>query len=81
MKLTPHPVLHAPSEEEIKALVEKVGEAKTLEILQIREDKIEAEKSDPYRHGFEPWYWRDADRLLDGGDELLISGGNRAGKT
>jgi phage terminase large subunit-like protein len=81
MKLTPHPVLHAPSEEEIKALVGKVGEAKTLEILQIREDKIEAEKSDPYRHGFEPWYWRDADRLLDGGDELLISGGNRAGKT
>jgi len=79
--LTPHPVLHAPNEDQIKELVKKYGQDKTLEILQIREDKIEAEKRDPYRHGYEPWFWKDADKLLNENDELLLSGGNRAGKT
>lgn len=79
--LTPHPVIHAPDLEQIRALVAKYGEEKTLELLQAREDKIIAEKSDPYRHGYEPWFWKDADRVLGECDELLLSGGNRAGKT
>jgi hypothetical protein len=37
--------------------------------------------NDPFRHGYEPDHWKAADKLLDESDELLISGGNRSGKT
>lgn len=78
---TAHPVIPVPTAEELRTLVEKYGEDKVAEILQLREDKIQAEKSDPYRHGYEPWYWKEADKALETYDEMLLSGGNRAGKT
>lgn len=81
LKLTPHPVLVAPSEAEIKALAEKVGSQKVAEILSLREDKILAEKLDPYRHGFDLPHWKEADALLKENSELLVLGGNRASKT
>ena len=81
LNLTPHPVLKAPSADEIRKLVAEHGEEKVLHLLQLREDKIQAEKTDPYRHGYEPFYWKDADKLLEENDEMLLSGGNRAGKT
>ena len=77
-KPTPHPVIKMP---DIKMLVEKVGMEKTAEILELREDKILAESLDPYRHGFEPEHWKDADSLLKDKQEILVLGGNRAGKT
>ena len=77
-KPTPHPVMRMP---DLKMLVEKVGLEKTAEILELREDKILAEKLDPYRHGFEPDHWKDADALIKDKQELLVLGGNRAGKT
>jgi phage terminase large subunit-like protein len=80
-KPTPHPVIPTPSSDDIRRLVEKVGAEKTAEILQLREDKIQAEKTDPFRHGYEPWYWQEADKALETYDEMLLSGGNRAGKT
>ena len=41
---TPHPILVTPSEDDIKKLAEKVGAEKVAEILNLREDKILAEK-------------------------------------
>ena len=78
---TPHPVLVTPTVDDIRALVQKYGEAKTSEILTLREDKILAEKLDPYRHGFDLWHWKEADELLKAKQEVLILGGNRASKT
>ena len=49
--------------------------------LEKREELIRLEKSDPYRYGFEPANWKDADDLWEGVSELLIQGGNRAGKS
>ena len=48
-KLSEHPVLVLPTPEQIKLLVDKHGEEKVLKLLQDREDKILAEKMDPYR--------------------------------
>jgi hypothetical protein len=81
MRLTKHPIIHLPTEEEIVGLAQKIGAQKTADILQRREEKIQAEITDPYRHGYEPESWADADTLLMNGNELLIMGGNRAGKT
>lgn len=81
MNLTPHPVIVAPSEEEIKVLVEKHGSEAVAQLLQLREDKILAEKMDPYRHGYEPKHWKDCDEILKTKNEILVLGGNRAGKT
>ena len=36
---------------------------------------------DPHRHCVVPDHWKDAGRLLDEGARLLVSGGNRSGKT
>lgn len=80
-KMTEHPVLHKPDAETLRALVEKNGVDYVSRLIQLREDKITAEKSDPYRHGYEPFHWGEADELLKQKDELLILGGNRAGKT
>lgn len=77
-KPTPHPVIKMP---DVKMLVERLGLDKTAEILELREDKILAEQLDPYRHGFEPDHWKEADRLIKEKQELLVLGGNRAGKT
>ena len=81
MRLTKHPIIHLPSEEEVLEMVETLGPETTANVLERREEKIQAEAQDPYRHGFEPTSWSDADELLMKGTELLIMGGNRAGKT
>ena len=81
MNLTPHPVLKIPTPEDIKKLTEKVGVAEVARILRIREEKISAEKTDPYRHGYEPFHWKDADAFLKQYQEICVLGGNRAGKT
>lgn len=73
--------MRLPTPDEIAALVKSKGLESVKELLQLREDKIQAEKEDPYRHGYEPFHWKDADRLLTESDELMILGGNRAGKT
>lgn len=81
LRLTKHPIIHLPTEDEVVGLAQQIGAEKTAEILKRREEKIQAEITDPYRHGYEPESWADADALLMGGNELLIMGGNRAGKT
>ena len=81
MKLSPHPVIKLPSNEELKQLAQKLGSDELARILRIREEKILAEKTDPYRHGYEPFHWGAADALLKDHQELCVLGGNRAGKT
>ena len=81
LNLTPHQVMVQPSAEEVKVLVERHGSDAVAKLLQLREDKILAEKMDPYRHGYEPQHWKDVDTLLKNKNEVLVLGGNRAGKT
>jgi len=81
MTLSDHPVLIKPTPEQLKVLVQKRGADFVAKFLQDREDKILAEKLDPYRHGYEPKHWADADKLLSEFDEVCVMGGNRAGKT
>jgi len=38
-------------------------------------------KRDPYRYGWKLPHWKDAEELLGTHSELLVSGGNRSGKT
>ena len=45
-----------------------------------REEAIKLEKEDPYRHGFELDTWKLADEQLKNHSEILLMGGNRAGK-
>ena len=81
IELTKHPVIHLPTEDELVGIANEIGPEAVAEILKRREEKIQAETQDPYRHGFEPDCWADADEILMNGTELLIMGGNRAGKT
>jgi len=46
-----------------------------------REEAIKLEKDDPYRHGFELDTWKRADDQLKSHQEILVMGGNRAGKS
>lgn len=56
-------------------------EADFRKAMEDRGMEIYLEETDPYRGGFEPKHWKHADDILEENDELLISGGNRSGKT
>ena len=77
------PIISAPTPEDVQRFVQNIGIDETVKLLQLREDKILAERMDPYRHGYEPPHWKDADELLKDPEisEFIILGGNRAGKS
>ena len=50
-------------------------------MLERREKIIHMAKTDPLRHGIVLDPWKDAYRLMEESDEILILGGNRASKT
>ena len=77
-----HPVYRLPSREDA-ALACKTpeGEEAFREAMQKRGEMIYNELDDPYRYGYEPPHWKEAEKLLEENDELLISGGNRSSKT
>ena len=54
---------------------------KILDYWNTREQAIQNEKDDPYRHGFELDTWKLADDELKTHQEILVMGGNRAGKS
>lgn len=54
---------------------------KILAYWERREEAIKLEKDDPYRHGFELDTWKLADEQLKNHSEILLMGGNRAGKS
>lgn len=78
---TPHPVMTAPSEDDLRALIAEKGIDYVTHWMRLREEAIIREQRDPYRNGYEPKHWKEADKLLLKHRELLINGGNRAGKT
>ena len=78
----PHPIYRLPSREDAAvACRTKAGEKEFRDAMYQRGMRIRNEVVDPFRYGHEPDHWKTADRLLDESDELLISGGNRSGKT
>ena len=80
---TEHPVLALPSQERMLEFKKrgKKGLDELVELFKKREELIQLERNDPFRYGFEPPNWHDADELWADASELLIQGGNRAGKS
>lgn len=72
-----HPILQPPSEEEIAAMEPE----KFAELFQLYHEAIENSENDPYRYGFRLPHWDKAEGLLGEFNEVLVSGGNRSGKT
>jgi len=63
--------------------LEKIG-ADWADARQLKEDRaklVVLEKADPWRYGYQPPHWQIADERYAGCSEMLLSGGNRAGKT
>lgn len=77
----PHPVLKTPKKESLARLLQKEGPEKVRDLLRDWVNAAEAMIQDPLRSGYEPENWADADELLANHKNLLICGGNRAGKT
>ena len=80
-KPTEHPFFPLPTQDRVVKFVEENGRAALLNWMEKREEKIQLTKKDPFLHGIRLPHWKDADAMLDKYDRLLISGGNRSGKT
>ena len=75
LNITPHPVLPAPDEGMVAAvLAQPGGEEKLAAYLVDREGQIQRERDDPFSFGWEPDNWADADDLVGKFDEVLING-------
>lgn len=80
-KPTEHPYFPLPTKEKAEAFVREQGADAFKSWLEERETKIELTRKDPFAHGIRLPHWEDADRLVERYDRVLISGGNRSGKT
>lgn len=67
---------HSPVIEKVPAWVRDA-----IELKELRERTIRAEKADPWNFGYRLPVWKKADELWENVSEMLVSGGNRAGKT
>jgi len=74
---TPHPALPPLTKSEMLSMTPE----SILAYWEKREEAIKLEKDDPYRHGFELDTWKLADKELKTHSEILLMGGNRAGKS
>ena len=81
MKITLHPLLPLPTEEELFVLYEKQGAGAVQKLLEAREERIKLSKEDPLRYGFELTSWKRIREVLQDYYEVLVLGGNRAAKT
>jgi len=80
LTFTKHPLLDAPSDEEILLLAE--NEPKLLaELHRAHEGRIIAAEEDPLRYGFDLAGWDRMRAGLEEHNECLTLGGNRSGKT
>jgi hypothetical protein len=79
--LREHPIMPNPSKVERQRMIENLGPEKVIEMFVMREQRIVAELTDPFRYGTELPAWKDADDLMTRFNEMLILGGNRASKT
>jgi phage terminase large subunit-like protein len=80
-KYIQHPVIPNPSREFLRKAVEIRGADVVGKQLLDRDLRIQLEQDDPFRYCIEPDHWKAADAFLDETDEVLVLGGNRAGKT
>jgi hypothetical protein len=80
LKFTPHPLIEAPTDEEIVLLGESDPQA-LQELHRVREGLIRASQEDPLRHGFDLEGWSRIRLALNAYNEVLALGGNRSGKT
>jgi hypothetical protein len=77
---TPHPIIEAPTDEEILILGE--SDPSSLEELhRRRESLIELSQTDPLRYGFDLVGWERIRGAINAFNEVVILGGNRSGKT
>ena len=74
---SPHPAIPALTKDEMLGMTPE----RILAYWERREEAIKLEKDDPYRHGFELETWKLADEQLKIASEILLMGGNRAGKS
>ncbi len=80
LSFTPHPILNAPTDEEIVALGE--NDPQLLKALyDVHEGRIRASEEDPIRHGFDLAGWERMYERLSQYNECLVLGGTRSGKT
>ena len=73
---TPHPLLPFVSPQQFATDFET---ARAL--LVEREKRIQLEKEDAIRYGYEPEHWQKAEKLAKKYRDLLVLGGNRSGKS
>ena len=74
---TPHPALPALTSDEMLSMTPE----SILAYWEKREQAVKLEADDPYRYGFELDTWKRADDQLKEHSEILVMGGNRAGKS
>ncbi len=80
LTFTQHPLLAAPTDEEILLLAKK--DPKLLgELHRAHEGRIQASQEDPLRYGFDLAGWERIQEGLSQYNECLTLGGNRSGKT
>lgn len=72
-----HEVLTPPSDGEMALM----SPEDLIRLHTLYHEAIANSRRDPYRYGFKLPHWRDAEELLGHHSELLVSGGNRSGKT
>jgi len=76
-----HPMLPIPSRGQLEALLEKEGAQAVSNVWKKREEAIKLSNEDPLNYGFELESWKNARESLEVVDSLIVSGGNRSGKT
>ena len=80
LKFTQHPILSAPTDEEIVMLADE--DPRLLkQLFEAHEGRIQAAEEDPIRHGFDLEGWQRVRDGLEEYNEVLVLGGNRSGKT
>ena len=80
LQFTKHPILQAPSDEEIVALGE-IDPKLLQDLHEAHEGRIRASESDPVRYGFDLDGWGRMRKGIEKYNECLVLGGNRSGKT
>jgi len=80
IEFTQHPILKAPTDEEIVALGE-IDPSLLKELHEKHEGLIRASVEDPLRYGFDLVGWDRIRQALGSYNEVITFGGNRSGKT
>jgi len=72
-----HPILKPPTDEEI-AVMEP---SDLVNLHYIYHEAIKNSEEDPYNYAFRLPHWELAEKELGNHNEILVSGGNRSGKS